>query len=296
MSGAIVVTGASGFIGRALVARLRDQGRAVVALGRPELAAGDAALARSLAGADCVIHLAARAHRGGAQADFDLDVALAGSLARRARDGGVRRFIHMSSIGVLGTSTRGVAFSEATQAAPTEPYAHAKLHAEQVVQTELASAATDWVILRPTMVYGPHAPGNFGRLLRAVQRGWPLPLAMVRNRRCLIGIDNLLDAVQLCFDAPAAARQTFLLSDAQPVSTPELVSLIAQGLGVRPRLWAVPPGLLEVAARATGRRRLAESLLEDLDIDCGHIHRSLGWQPRISAREGIVQAAAARRA
>jgi nucleoside-diphosphate-sugar epimerase len=295
VTGRIVVTGASGFIGRWLVARLTGRGRAVAALGRPELESTDGSLQRAVTGADCVVHLAARAHRGGTDSEFHADVALTQSLARLASQCGVRRFVHMSSIGVLGTRTHGVAFSEATEAAPQEPYAQAKLRAEEALQRELAAAATEWVIVRPPMVHGPDAPGNFHRLLRAVQRGWPLPFAQVRNRRALIGIENLLDALEACMDHPAAARQVFLVADADPVSTAELVRLIAHGLGVAPRLWSLPPAWLAAAARATGRRRMAESLLCDLEIDTGHIARALGWQPRIGAREAIVHAAAAGR-
>ncbi|MEJ6024058.1 NAD-dependent epimerase/dehydratase family protein [Ramlibacter sp. PS4R-6] len=294
MKGAVVVTGATGFIGRGLVARLAGEGRALVALGRRELEARDGSLERAFDGAGCVVHLAARAHRAGSAADFEADVALTRSLARIAKQGGVRRFVHVSSVGVLGTRTRGTAFTEATPPAPREPYAHAKWHAEQALQGELAAGATEWTILRPSMVYGPHAPGNFARLVRAVQRGWPLPLAGVRNRRQLLALDNLVDAIVCGADHPDAARRTFLVADAEPVSTPELVALIAQGLGASARLWPLPATMLEAAARATGRGRMADSLLGDLEIDCNAL-RSLGWQPRVAPREGIVQAAAASR-
>ena len=146
------------------------------------------------------------------------------------------------------------------------------------------------------MVYGPGAPGNFARLVRAVARGWPLPFAGVRNRRHLVGIDNLVDALLHCVDHEAAARQTFLIADDEAVSTPELVSLIAQGLRKPPRLVHFPPALLELAARATGRSRMADSLLHDLAIDASKARRVLGWRPVVSAREAIVQAAAASRA
>jgi nucleoside-diphosphate-sugar epimerase len=292
MSGAIVVTGASGFIGRNLVARLMDEGRTVVAPGRTELQARDGSLQRSLAGAHCIVHLAARAHRGGADPEFEHDVALTQSLARMASQGGARRFLLLSSIGVLGTSTHGTPFTESTTPSPKEPYARAKLRAEHALQGELSSSATEWTILRPPMVHGPQAPGNFARLVRAVQRGRPLPFSSVRNRRCLVGIENLLDAIELCIDHDAAARQTFVVGDETPVSTPELVNLIAQGVGAKPRLWAFPPDLLGALARLAGRGRMAESLLGDLEIDAAHIRRTLGWIPRIGAHEGIVQAAA----
>jgi nucleoside-diphosphate-sugar epimerase len=290
----IVVTGASGFIGRALVARLSQTGKAVVPLGRGELALADS-LARLLAGADCLVHLAARAHRGGTETDFGQDVTLVQSLARAAALAGVRRFVHMSSIGVLGTCTHGAPFTEKSQPAPSEPYARAKLRGEQVLRAELASASTEWTILRPSMVYGPHAPGNFARLVHAIQRGWPLPFASVRNRRFFAGLENLLDAIELAMVHPAAARDTFIVADPDPVSTPELLTWTGEGLGIAPRLWPFPPALLHAAAMATGRRRIADSLLGDLEIDARHIRNALGWQPRIGAREGIVQAAASAR-
>lgn len=295
MSGNIVVTGASGFIGRALVTRLERDGRGVVALSRAELATRDGTLESRIASASCIVHLAARAHKKGRDAEFEADVALTQFLARLAAATGVQRFVHMSSIGVLGASTSDGPFTEATRPAPAEPYARAKLRAEQALQAELSKAAMDWVILRPPMVHGPNAPGNFALLLRAVQRGWPLPFGSVQNRRSFAGIENLVDAVVSCVDHPAAARQVFLVADVEPVSTPELVTFIAQGLGTQARLWKLPPAILAAAARATGKQRMAESLLADLEIDTAHIRRTLGWNPRVTAREGIVQAAAASR-
>lgn len=290
MTARVVVTGASGFIGRALVARMRERGRDVVALGRAELGGGGEL---PLAEGDVLVHLAARAHRGGTDADFAADVALTQALARAAARCRARRFVHMSSIGVLGASSHGTPLNESTTPSPTEPYARAKLEAERALARELAPAGTtDWVILRPPMVYGPHAPGNFARLMRPVRRGWPLPFASIRNRRHLVAIENLIDAIELCVDHPAAARQTFVVADAEAVSTPQLVALMAQGLGVKPRLWPMPTFLLRAAARATGRGRMAESLLGDFEIDCGHIRRTLGWQPALTAPEGIVRAAA----
>jgi nucleoside-diphosphate-sugar epimerase len=295
MDGRIVVTGASGFIGRALVAHLANEGREVVTLSRAELASGDGSLENRMTGSSCLVHLAARAHNKGRDEDFEADVVLTQSLVRLAVSCGVRRFVYMSSIGVLGTSTQGKPLTEACVPAPAEPYARAKLRAEQTLQSQLSATDIEWVILRPPMVHGPGAPGNFARLLRAVQRGWPLPLGSVHNRRSLVGIDNLVDAVSLCIDHPAAARQVFLVADGEPVSTPELVTLIAQGLGTHARLWKFPPAILDAAARTAGRGRIAESLLADLEIDGGHIRRTLGWTPQTGAREGIVQAAAASR-
>ena len=304
----IIVTGASGFIGRALVEHLVSSGRHVVAVARRDVGftqaevvvepadiAGNAELRRRLGECDCIVHLAARAHCAGPDSAFEPDVALAASLARLAATAGVRRFVHLSSIGVLGPSTRGAAFTETSTPAPREPYARSKLRAETAVREALDSGPTEWVMLRPPMVYGAGAPGNFARLARAVERGWPLPFAGVQNRRQLVGIENLLDALVLCMHHPAASRKVFHVSDDEALSTPELVRLVAHGLGVQPRLWPVPPALLEAAARALGMRRMAESLLRDLEIDTARIRAMLGWRAPVSALEGIPRAAAASR-
>jgi nucleoside-diphosphate-sugar epimerase len=303
----ILVTGASGFIGRALVAHLHERGRPAIAVARRPfdapagvtalVAAGDPARDRTLRDAlaqtDCIVHLAGRAHHGGTDADFAPDVELTHALACLAVQAGVRRLILMSSIGVVGTRSAGAPFTEDTMPMPTEPYARGKLRSEQALQQELcAQAHTQWVILRPPMVYGPAAPGNFARLVQAVQRRWPLPFASVHNRRSLVGITNLLAAIVLCIDHPAAARQVFLIADEAPVSTPELIALIAQGLQVAPRLFPVAPGLMKMLARATNRSRFADSLLADLEVDTAKLRQVLGWRSLVGPAEGIVHAAA----
>jgi UDP-4-keto-D-FucNAc 4-reductase len=303
----ILVTGASGFIGRALVAALAGQGRPVVAASRrpfdlPQgaklLVTGgaeddEAQVRRALSSTDVVVHAAGRAHRGGGLADFEPDIELGVRWARLSAEQGVRRFIQMSSIGVLGTRTFSNPFTEDTPPAPREPYAKVKLDTEQAIQRELASATTEWVILRPPMVYGPGAPGNFARLVHAVQRGWPLPFAAVSNRRNLVAIDNLVAAILRCAEHEQAARQVFLVADDEAISTAQLVTLIARGLGVPAHTLHVPPPWLDFAARAMGRTRMADSLLHDLRVDAGKIRQSLDWRPLTHADEAIVRAAAA---
>jgi UDP-glucose 4-epimerase len=288
MNGRVLVTGASGFIGRALVARLVQEHRPVVAAGRRAFDVPEGAqllidgpqTQEVLATCDGVVHLAGRAHRRGTFADFEPDIALAARWARMSSQAGVRRFVYVSSIGVLGTRTQGPAWTEETPPAPREPYAVAKLKAEEAVRRELDGTPTEWVIVRPPMVYGPGAPGNYARLVRAVARGWPLPFASVRNRRDLIGIDNLVDALVRCLVSEAAARQTFLLADGETMSTPEIINQIADGLGVKPNLVNFPPALLKLIAEAAGQERLSDSLLRDLLIDASKSHRVLGLKPR----------------
>ena len=209
----IVVTGASGFIGRALVAHLQQQGADVVPISRSARgsAVGDYAdfAPALLEGADAVVHLAARAHVGGSEADFDSNVGGAKGVARACLQAGVSRLVYLSSIGVHGNRTASRPFTEEDAPAPAEPYARSKLRAEQVVRETLIGSGCAWTMVRPPLVYGPDAPGNFARLVQAVARGWPLPFASVRNHRSLVGVVNLCDMILLGCSHPAAANETF---------------------------------------------------------------------------------------
>lgn len=292
----VAITGASGFIGRALAARARGTGQQVITLSRSDgSVSGDYddadALARVFTGADAVVHLAARAHRGGTDGDFECNVLAARAVARAARLAGVPRLVLLSSIGVNGNVTHGKPFDESDAPAPVEPYARSKLRCEQEVQDLLAGSATAWSIARPPLVYGPDAPGNFGRLVRSVALGVPLPLASVRNQRSLVGIGPLGDAILLCASHPAAANQLFLLADGDDLSTPAIIRCIARGLGRPARLWSAPPALLRAAARLLGRARIAESLCDSLQVDASKARRLLGWVPAPGSAQGLAQAA-----
>jgi nucleoside-diphosphate-sugar epimerase len=295
----IVVTGAGGFVGRALVALLRERGHEVITVARSGVAtvtvpdyADAGRLVAAMQGASSVIHLAARAHRGGVDADFEPSVVAARSAANAARASGAGRFVLVSSIGVNGNVTHGHAFTEADAPAPVEPYARSKLLAEQAVQRELSGSATSWTLVRPPLVYGPGAPGNFARLVRAVARGIPLPLAMVHNRRSFVGVRPLAEFLLLAATHPLAANELFLVADAERVCTPDIIRAIAQGLGKRARLWPVPPTLLMGAAALAGRKRAAESLCASLEVDASKAREVLGWRPEQSTLEGIANAVA----
>jgi nucleoside-diphosphate-sugar epimerase len=291
----VAVTGASGFVGRAFVAGLRAASHDAIPVTRAAGANyGDAlALARAFEGADAVVHLAARAHQGGADALFESNVHVTRAVAQAARDAGVRRFVNVSSIGVNGNVTHGKPFDEDDAPAPVEAYARSKWKAEQKVHSLLMGSPTGFVIVRPPLVYGPDAPGNMGKLVRAVRRGVPLPLASVRNRRSLVGIENLVDFLLVCLDHPAAAGELFLVADREEVSTPDIIRAIARGLGRPARLWPCPQVLLEVAAAAAGRRRIVESLCHSLQVDASKAQRVLGWSPPVRTQTGIERAAAA---
>lgn len=291
----VAVTGASGFIGQALVAGLRAAGHEA----RPLSRSGGAdfedfqAAAKGFMGADAVVHLAARAHRGGGDADFEPNVEIVRVAAKAARDAGVQRFVLVSSIGVNGNVTRDRPFTESDAPAPVEPYARSKWRAEQEVKAVLAATSTAFVIVRPPLVHGPNAPGNFGKLVRVVARGLPLPLASVRNFRSLVGIDNLVQFLLTCLVHPAAKNELFLVADGEDLSTPQIIRCIAHGLRQEARLWPMPPSFLKFAATMAGRSRIAESLCDSLQVDASKAGRMLGWSPGTPATVGIERAASA---
>lgn len=298
-----LVTGASGFIGRAVVAHLASLGRTVIAAGRtapkaPDgvrtVAIGDIAAGIDwpplLVGVDCVIHCAARAHILKDEAAHPMsafrlvnrDAALA--LGRAAAEAGVRRMIFLSSIGVNGGETSGRPFRSGDEPLPHSDYAVAKWEAEQGLAEIAATSGMELVIIRAPLVIGPAPKGNLGSLASAIRRGIPLPLGMVtRNRRDLLSLDVLADLIATCVNAPGAKGGVLLASDGQPRSTRQIVERIAADVGRRARLFPVPPPLLGGALRALGRTALAQQLLGDLEVDIGETCRRLDWKPRPGA-------------
>ncbi len=300
-----LVTGANGFVGMALCDALQKQGWMVRrALRTGNAAAGvfdDAAVGdigpatdwqRALSGIDAVIHLAARTHvMHDAAADplieyRRVNVDGTQALALAAEAAGVRRFILLSSIKVNGEATGVRPYTEHDVPRPEDAYGISKLEAEQALKAAATHMQT--VVLRPPLLYGPGVKGNFLRLMRAIERGLPLPLGSVHNRRCLLYVENLVDAIMLCLDHPAAAGQTYLLADEdEGVSTPELVRAIASAMNKPARLLPFPPGLLKIAAAAVSKSAAASRLVGSLQIDSGKIRCDLGWQPRYTLAEGL---------
>lgn len=271
----VVVTGASGFIGRTLCPRLRARGHEVVELDRASLRDP----AARIAGAQAIVHLAALAHSRGVDSEtlHDVNVELPLALGRAAAAAGAR-MLFMSTVKVLGESSTSP-LKESSPLAPRDAYGRAKAQAETELRAIPGLALT---ILRPPLVYGPGVKANFLALTRAIARGWPLPLAGIENRRSLLYVANLADAVLRCLDAPPG--KTFLVADGSPVSTPELCRRIALALGRPARLFHLPRALLELAPGAT---RLTRSL----EVDDGAIRRELGWTPPHSLDEGLQRTA-----
>ena len=252
-----------------------------------------------MAGAGSVIHLAAAAHER-AQAherrsDYEalrrVNALATERLAREAARAGVEHFVFLSTIGVCGDETSGTPFTEDCAPGPRSLYAASKLEAERRLAAVSAETGLAVTILRPTLVYGPGNRGNFRRLLQAVDRGWPLPFASVDNRRSLTYVGNLVSALVAVLGRREAAG-TFVVCDAEALSTPQIVRALAAGLGRPARLFALPPAALRLAGKAAGRPDLARRLVGSLEADCGKLERVLGWHPPFSPAQALAETAA----
>jgi nucleoside-diphosphate-sugar epimerase len=311
MSAKILVTGATGFIGRALLEHMRGEAYDVLGAVRAEASAARGFVrapdlsAKSdwrevLTGRNVVVHTAARAHvlketEPNPLAVFRM-VNTVGTLnlARQAAAVGVRRFVFISSIGVNGAFTRaGECFTEQSPPAPHNPYAISKWEAEQGLLEISRETGIEVVILRPPLIYGPGVKANFLQLLKWVESGRPLPLGGIQNRRSFLFLGNFVDAIRLCIEHPAAAGQTYLVDDDEPVSTPELIRAVARALGRPPHLLSVPAGMLALAGALLGKRAAVAQLTGSLLIDSSAIRSHLGWTPPHSMAEGMAATVAA---
>ncbi len=306
----VLTTGSTGFVGKSLLSAL-DAKQYLISTTRRAHSDCDSCFdsqvvsnidastnwSHALTGADAVIHLAARVH---IMRDTTRDqlaefrrVNMYGTinLARQAAAIGVRRFIFLSTIGVNGNSTPlGTAFSENDAPYPHDPYSASKYEAEVGLRAISKSTGMEIVIIRPTLVHGSKAPGNFGRLTRLVAKGLPLPLASINNRRSLVGIDNLVNFIVTCLEHPSAANETFLVSDGEDLSTPDLIRRMAHAMNCPARLLPVPESVLMAAAAMLGRRDMAQRLCGSLQVDISKARELLEWNPPISVDEGLRRA------
>jgi nucleoside-diphosphate-sugar epimerase len=305
----VLVTGAAGFVGSALCARLGQSGiQHRRALRRDaEATSNDAVLngdigsdtdwQGALRGISSVIHLAARAHDMRETASYPLSIYretnVAGTrrLAEAAAGEGVRHFIYVSSIKVNGERTEAQPFRETDAPRPEDAYGVTKLEAEQELNRIAAGTNMAITIIRPPLVYGPGVKGNFLKMMLAVSKGVPLPLASIKNSRSLIYVENLVSAIVACLGNPLGAGHTFLVSDEHDLSTPELIRHIAAALAVRPRLYRFPPSLLRVVGSLVGRREQIVRLTDSLQVDSSLIRRVLGWTPPFSVEQGLAETA-----
>jgi UDP-glucose 4-epimerase len=310
----VLITGASGFIGRAVVSRLAADGHEVFAGARSPLSGLPAAAIQvrmNTLGSDAdplvdpptidvVVHAAARVHvmreaSGDPLALFrrvNVDGSLA--LARQARAAGARRLVYLSSVKVLGESSPpGHPLSEDSEPSPADAYGISKLEAETALGAFCSDTGMELVIIRPPLVYGPGVRANFERLMQAIARRRPLPFGRLNdNRRSFVALENLVDLIATCIDHPAAAGRMFLVSDGEDLSTAALVRRLARALGVRPRLLPVPVGALRFAGVAVGRQDAVQRLCGSLQVDIGAARRALGWKPPRTVDEGLARAAA----
>jgi nucleoside-diphosphate-sugar epimerase len=306
-----LVTGASGFIGHALTHKLVHDGWGVrAAVRRPEKAfapgvnviqgldlLADVDWRPVLEQTDVVVHAAARAHLLREPAVDPLakfravNVTGTMNLACRAVAAGVRRFVFISTVGVNGSETFGRPFSADDPATPASPYAVSKHEAEKALLALSASSGMEVVVIRPPLVYGPGAPGNFGMLTSWLSRGLPLPLANVNNLRSLIGLDNLLDLICIGMIHPMAANRIFMASDGQDLSTPEFLRRFGAALGCPARMFSMPQSVLQVAATMLGRPGLTTQLCGSLQVNIQATRDRLEWKPPFSVDQGLARAA-----
>lgn len=302
----ILVTGASGFIGLALLRQLIDDGwDAIGAARRPTRSDGACCMSPSLeetadwrpllAGRDVVVHTAARVHvmnedpATARREHFRVNTEGTLNLARQAAECGIRRFVFVSTVKVMGEVSIKPFLTSDTPI-PCDPYAESKFAAEVGLRQIAETTGMEWVVVRPPLVYGPGMGGNLATLVRWLKLGIPLPFGAIDNRRSLVGRDNLIDFVTLCLDHPSAGNALFFVSDDRDLSTSELIRLLSGALSVRTMLVPLPTGLLTAIGHLLGRHQTMQRLCGNLQVDISDARQRLGWSPPVSVEEGLHRA------
>lgn len=307
----VLLTGASGFVGRAVLNAAKQRGvvvrpvfRSLASVKGQAGAAlvpgldGQADWSQALQGVEVVIHAAARTHVMREEALDPLteyrrvNVQGTSNLARQAAAAGVRRFVFISSIKVNGEATLpDRPFTADDAPAPEDAYGISKIEAETDLRRTAQETGMEVTIIRPPLIYGPGVKGNFFSLMNWVRRGLPLPLGGVtHNRRSLVGLDNLVDLIWVCVEDPKAANQTFLISDGEDLSTKELLRRIGKALSRPARLLWVPAGLIALMASLLGKKVISQRLLGSLQVDISKTCELLDWKPIVAVDEGLRRA------
>jgi nucleoside-diphosphate-sugar epimerase len=309
----ILITGASGFVGQALISTLkRNKEYQLYALLRkmnPELSSDifqiilqkntDQPFKSEIFNTthiDVIIHLAGRAHILNEKVDDPLQefrkVNVEGTLqlAKEALENKVKRFIFISSIGVNGSSTNGKAFSEQDVPQPHADYAVSKLEAEVALQKIFEGTETELVIIRPPLIYAAHAPGNFARFIKLASTNIPLPFVGVNNKRSFVALENLVNFIECCITHPLAKNELFLISDNESLSTKQLVTYLRQGMHKKANLIYIPNFVMKLGALGVGKIKLYEQLFGSLEVDASKARTLLGWQPPLSAESALQNA------
>ena len=307
----IAVTGASGFIGRALIDHAIFIGFEVVALTRTPNAISlesnscfashcvdyshTSKLIKVLSGCDAVIHLVGRAHSFSDSSSlnsfstFDsANISPLLSISKASKIAGVSRVVFISSIGVNGSSTHGIPFAEVSLPNPSEYYSISKLKAEQRLAEILDGSSTDWSILRPPLVYGPNCPGNFRRLIQFLIHSPIVPFGSVNSLRSFISIDNLIDAVLCASTHPSLSRKVLLVSDQDDLALSSVVRILLEGLDKSSKLLPVPTYLLQFAMKILRKESLWSKFSSELLINSSMFSNLTGWNPVISAKESLL--------
>jgi nucleoside-diphosphate-sugar epimerase len=305
----VLVTGATGFVGKAVCKALLDTHIHVIAVSRKptlDMLGGntsatvvevqdivDADWLGICSGVQTVIHLAARVHQLNDSstdplADYrQVNVIGTERIAKAAAAAGVKRFIFLSSVKVNGDATDISPFSENDIPHPSDPYATSKWEAEQVLWKIAAATGMDVVIIRPPLIYGPGVKANFLKMMRSMDKGVPLPLACANNQRSLIYLDNLVDALITVMKHPMAVGNTYMVSDGIDVSTPALLHEIAVAMGKSAKLWRCSERTLSLAAKVIGKSAEIHRLFDSLQVESSKIHSELEWVPPYSFEQGI---------
>ena len=303
----ILVTGANGFIGTQLSETLAKSGHQVrntarsIAPNSPitsEMITCDLESADNLdhltTGCDAIVHLAGRAHvmsddpATSESLYISANVDVTRRLAQSAARTGVKRMILMSSVKVNGESTTiDSPFTSQDTPNPQDPYGRSKTQAEQTLWDVASTSGLEGVVIRPPLVYGPGVRANFASLIGIVDRGIPLPLGSIQNKRSFVSVDNLIDCIETTLQTPNAGGQTFLVSDGQDLSTPELIRAIASSLHKSPMLIPIPTALLKLAATTAGKRNAYDRLCGSLTVDIALTKQKLSWTPPFTVQDSL---------